>query len=246
MKPAKLDLPTIWRGCDWGPVILKWKDQNGQPINLSGWQPKAQSLNVDLQPVITDTAQGITQMALSRVDTANLRMGTENWDWIWERIAGQYRFPPFLAGRVIIKEPLTSTNGQHPIGPPPPNDNFADATEIQGENGNIEGTNVNATRETGEAPGEASVWYRWTPNRDKQAILQIGTNWLTIQVFRLIVQEPDTPIILDSLEFVAASSGDPSKVAFIAHVSTTYYIRLFKATRNSDFNLNWSMTALPP
>lgn len=48
----------------------------------------------------------------------------------------------------------------------PPNDNFADATSINGNSGSVNGTNVNATREAGEpnhadANGGVSVWYQW-------------------------------------------------------------------------------------
>jgi hypothetical protein len=119
MKPGPLDLPTIWRGCDWGPVTLKWKDKNGQPINLSGWYPVAQSLKINLNPTITDVGQGETQLALSRVQTSKLRLGVENWDWIWQRIQGQYRFPPFLAGKVAIKDPVSPTLGDAPPFIPP-------------------------------------------------------------------------------------------------------------------------------
>ena len=114
MKPGKLDLPTIWRGCDWGPVILKWKNANGDPINLSGWRAKAQSLNVDLNASITNVGLGYTQLLLTKAQTLDLKLGTENWDWIFERIQGQYRYPPFLSGKVSIKEPVTGVNGDTP------------------------------------------------------------------------------------------------------------------------------------
>jgi hypothetical protein len=119
MKPGKLDLPTIWRGCDWGPVILKWKDANGQPINLTGWQCRAQSLNIFLGAVITDRAGGVTTMALDKGETALFKLGVEKWDWIWEHLgSGQvdYRYPPFLSGNVEIRDPVTSTNGDSPQG----------------------------------------------------------------------------------------------------------------------------------
>jgi hypothetical protein len=116
MKPATLDLPTIWRGCDWGPVTLKWKDANGQPINLAGWQCRAQSLNIFLGAVITDRAHGVTTLSLSKGETALFKLGTEKWDWIWERTNGSYRFPPFLSGKVQIKDPVTAT-GTDPGSP---------------------------------------------------------------------------------------------------------------------------------
>src|ERR1044072_1706595 len=49
---------------------------------------------------------------------------------------------------------------------PPPNDNFANAQPILGRSGIILGSNIDATKETGEAnhanvSGGASVWYKW-------------------------------------------------------------------------------------
>lgn len=117
MKPGKLDLPTIWRGCDWGPVVLKWKDVNGDPANLSGWQIVAQSLNIDLNPSITDVESGETHLSLTKDDTAELKLGVESWDWIWQD--ENYRYPPFLAGKVEVKEPVSGTNGSS--APIPPN-----------------------------------------------------------------------------------------------------------------------------
>jgi hypothetical protein len=115
MKPAKLDLPTIWRGCDWGPVTLKWKDADGLPIDLTGWQCRAQSLNIFLGAAITDITGGVTTMTLSKEETALFNLGVESWDWIWEHFDSgglvDYRYPPFLSGKVAIKESQTGTNG---------------------------------------------------------------------------------------------------------------------------------------
>ena len=122
MKPGKVDLPTIWRGCDWGPVTLKWKDQNGDPASLYGWQAVAQSLNIDLNPSITDVLGGETTLSLTKAQTAGLKLGREGWDWIWQRPGDQYRFPPFLAGLVEVKEPLSGVNGSQIFLPPPPPD----------------------------------------------------------------------------------------------------------------------------
>jgi hypothetical protein len=121
MKPGKLDLPPIWRGCDWGPVTLKWKDQNGDPIDVRQWQAVAQSLNINLNPSMPDGENGVTQLALTRAQTASLKLGVESWDWIWQRPLGTYRYPPFLSGSVEIKEPVSGTNGSAPpVLPPDP------------------------------------------------------------------------------------------------------------------------------
>lgn len=116
MQPGPLNLPTIWRGSDWGPVILKWKDQNGNPINLNGWTPRAHSLNIDLNPQIVDPGNGVTTLSLTAAQTSDAILGVESWDWIWERIGPpSYRFPPFLSGKVPIKQPQTNgVNGGQP------------------------------------------------------------------------------------------------------------------------------------
>jgi hypothetical protein len=122
MKPGKLDLPTIWRGCDWGPVTFKWKDANGVALNVSQFRPVAKSLNIDLNPTVTDPAGGVVTLSLTRDETANLRLGTESWDWIWEhnRTPTDYRFPPFLAGQVAIRQPTSKFNGGNGRNPIPP------------------------------------------------------------------------------------------------------------------------------
>jgi hypothetical protein len=241
MKPAKFDLPTIWRGCDWGPVTLKWKDKNGAPINLSGWQPKAQSLNINLNAVIMDALGGITQISLDRVQTANLRLGVEGWDWLWERTALPYRFPPFLAGKVPIKEPLSGTNGSHGVPPPgvaPPNDAFSSAITISGDVGSIDGTTVGATREPGEPPGDSSVWYNWTPQRAWTALAsleRVSARLLNLEVY--------TGSSVGALTLVA-SSNDPMGATWNVLLGTIYRIRVYKNTRTIPFTLDWSLT--PP
>lgn len=237
MKPAKLDLPTIWRGCDWGPVTMKWKDQDGHPINLAGFQPKASSLNVDLHPRITDAAGGVTEMMLDRNETSSMKLGVESWDWIWEAVTGDYRFPPFLAGKLPIMEPQTPTRSI-PIGPPPSNDLFANATLLDGDDGSIAGSVVNATREAGEPAGDSSVWYNWTPKVGRTLSMSIAGDWLNIYVY--------TGSSVNALTLVAASSGNPSTVSWITDdpMEVLYRIRVFKRTRTSAFNLVWN-TSLP-
>lgn len=120
MKPAKLDLPTIWRGCDWGPITFKWKDQNGNPINLVPYSAIVQSLNINLNPTKTNAAQGVTTLSLTREQTLHLKLGVENWDWMWQTgTAGAgMRYPPFLSGKVTIKEPVGVVFGDPGPGSP--------------------------------------------------------------------------------------------------------------------------------
>jgi Fibronectin type III domain len=64
-------------------------------------------------------------------------------------------------------QPTSPVTPRVPSGPPPANDNFANAKAISGASGSVASTNVGATVEPGEPTiqdqaGGASVWYRWT------------------------------------------------------------------------------------
>src|SRR4029079_3354462 len=67
----------------------------------------------------------------------------------------------------------------------PANDNFANAITLQGDAGTLTGSNVNATRETGEPIhvgllGDKSVWYSWTATLNGQITIDtIGSNFDT-------------------------------------------------------------------
>jgi hypothetical protein len=61
-------------------------------------------------------------------------------------------------------------------GPPPPNDAFADAAKIAGRSGRVRGSNIFASRETGEpryGRSHTSVWYRWRAPR--AGVLRLST-----------------------------------------------------------------------
>lgn len=75
-----------------------------------------------------------------------------------------------------------------PTPTPPPNDNFASAQVISGCSGSVNGTNVGATKESGEpnhSPdgrgGIHSVWYRWqAPATASVNITTAGSNYDTV------------------------------------------------------------------
>jgi hypothetical protein len=114
-----------------------------------------------------------------------------------------------------------------------PNDAFASAILLTGANGLVTGTNVNATRETGEPNGENTVWYMWTAPNNGETHFRIGMDWLKIDVF--------TGTAINALTRVATSSGSPSAVTWTAVQGTTYRLRLYKNTRTSAFTLGWSL-----
>jgi hypothetical protein len=58
---------------------------------------------------------------------------------------------------------------------PPPNDNFADATEITGLPAEATGSNVDATREPDEpVAGNGSIWFKWTAPTDGGVTVVLG------------------------------------------------------------------------
>lgn len=109
MKPGRVDLPPIWRGSDYLPIVFRWKDGNGNPFNLTGWLPFAQSTNINFNPVITDPVNGVTQFSLSSAQTGATRLGIESWDWIWlqANVTPNITYPPILSGKVEIKDPTS-------------------------------------------------------------------------------------------------------------------------------------------
>jgi hypothetical protein len=57
----------------------------------------------------------------------------------------------------------------------PPNDNFANATEITGLPAEATGSTVDATREPDEpVPGQGSIWFKWTAPTDGGATVVLG------------------------------------------------------------------------
>jgi hypothetical protein len=64
------------------------------------------------------------------------------------------------------------------VAAPPANDNFANARVISGDTGQFNGTNQEATVESGEPPhfvsgAAASVWYRWTAPRNGEMVFKL-------------------------------------------------------------------------
>src|SRR6267378_7953283 len=68
----------------------------------------------------------------------------------------------------------------------PSNDAFANGQSLSGSTGSVTGSNVGATKETGEPnhagdPGGHSVWYRWTASASTPVTIDtIGSNFDTL------------------------------------------------------------------
>ena len=118
MKPGRYDLPIIWRGSNYFGGNFTWLNANGEPVNLDGWIPRARSLNIDFSPQITDLAGAVTTITFTKDQTANLKLGIEWWDWVWERTGGganAIRTVPFLRGIVEVRDPATTTGSEQPF-----------------------------------------------------------------------------------------------------------------------------------
>jgi Bacterial pre-peptidase C-terminal domain len=130
---------------------------------------------------------------------------------------------------------------------PPANDLFANAQIVFGSSGTATGSNVGATKESGEPnhggnAGGASIWYRWTaPATGTATIDTSGSSFDTL----LAVY---TGSAVNALTTIASNDDAPgvqtSKVAFPAASGTTYQIAVdgYNAKTGSA-TLNWSQTA---
>jgi len=109
MIPAPLELPPIYRGCDWPAIILVWEDQDGDPIDITNFTPYCQTVNgVDLNPAKTDAPNGATTLSMDKEQTATLKLGKFDWDWIWKETGDNgTKYPPFLYGSILVLEPKT-------------------------------------------------------------------------------------------------------------------------------------------
>gem|GEM_PF-3577643 len=139
----------------------------------------------------------------------------------------------------------------------PANDNFVNAQAISGNSGKVTGTNVNATKETGEPShspdnnaGGASVWYRWTaPANGKVTFTTAGSNFDTV----LAVY---TGSSVGALTRVGTANDDVSSTVHTSSVTisvaggTVYRIAVdgYKEpiVDMGSVVLNWTFTATAP
>ena len=123
----------------------------------------------------------------------------------------------------------TGSTGTYSISlsaPPAANDQFADAQNLGGSSTLVEGTNVGASKETGEPnhagnAGGASVWYRWSPSTSGQVTIHTGLSSFDTL---LAVYTGST---VSSLTLVASNDDDgglQSRVIFNAIAGMTYLI----------------------
>jgi hypothetical protein len=126
----------------------------------------------------------------------------------------------------------------------PANDDFADAVELTGDTGSVDGTNVGASREAGEPEYLGnSVWYRWTaPSNGWATFETCGVDFDSVlTVF--------TGSQLADLREIAWSDdcGYSSRATFEVTAGVTYSIALFGYDgAEGEFQLAWNRNAPPP
>ncbi len=138
--------------------------------------------------------------------------------------------------------------------PPPPNDLFANAQSISGNDGSVSGSTVGAGWEYDEPyhagnPGGASIWYSWTaPQTGFVTADTVGSDFDTT----LAVYEGDT---LYGLQHRASDDdsggGTASRASWQAIAGHTYRIAVDGYSRagvvpTGTVKLTWSTGGLPP
>ncbi|MCM3872695.1 MAG: hypothetical protein ND895_18595 [Pyrinomonadaceae bacterium] len=142
-----------------------------------------------------------------------------------------------------------------PTPSPPPNDNLANAQSIFGCSGTVAGTNVAATRETGEpnhSPdgfgGTHSVWYQWqSPSNSTVTITTAGSNYDTVLGVYTGTAVGSLTLIARNDDVVSGTVS--SRVVFPSNAGTIYRIAVDGYDNNDDggdigsITLNWSATS---
>jgi hypothetical protein len=127
----------------------------------------------------------------------------------------------------------------------PLNDDFADAQELPGRVGIVDGATVDATKEAGEPdhagdPGGSSIWYRWAaPASGRVTFSTFGSDFDTLLAAY-------TGSAVDALTEVASNddaNGFPtSEISFNAVHGTTYSIAIDGAGGDSGTSeLSWDL-----
>lgn len=136
----------------------------------------------------------------------------------------------------------------------PASDNFANRLALTGSALTVTGTNVNATKETGEPyhggnAGGKSVWYSW--NAPSAGVVTIDTHGSNFDTLLGVY----TGTSVSALTSIASNDDDPaggvttSKVTFSATAGTTYQIAVDGyggASGTITLNLNFATGALQP
>ena len=152
-----------------------------------------------------------------------------------------------LAGRSVTidlsaGERTTCTFVEVPA--PPANDPFANAQAITGASGTTTGTNLNATKETGEpnhfSAGGKSIWYVWTAPRT--GTLTVNTNGSNYDTLLAAYTGSAVNALTSRASDDDAGDGLQSLISFPVTAGTTYRIAVdgYNAA-SGNVTLNWNL-----
>jgi len=145
-----------------------------------------------------------------------------------------------------------------PTPPPPPsNDNFANAGVIVGCSGSVSGTNLNATKETGEpnhSPdghgGTHSVWYQWqSPSSGTVTFTTAGSSYDTVlavytgtsvDALTEIKKNDDIPDVPGQPHQVTSSVTFPASAGAVYRIAVDGYDNGGSGGDMGPLKLNWT------
>ena len=132
------------------------------------------------------------------------------------------------------------------LGTAPANDLFSNAISISGRSGNTTGSNVGASRETGEpGSGDPSVWWHWqAPSSGEVSIDTVGSSFdTTLGVYTGTRVSALTRLAENN---DASGLGRQSRVTLNVTAGTTYRLRVagFNGATGSIV-LNWNLGTAP-
>jgi hypothetical protein len=125
-----------------------------------------------------------------------------------------------------------------------PNDNFSGAITISGTTGSTSGSNVGATRETGEPEvgGDNTVWWKWTaPSSGTVTIDTVGSDYDT---YLAVYTGNEVSRLTTMMNNDDSGGGLTSQVSFGVVSGVTYYISVagFSGSSTGTIRLNWQLS----
>ncbi|MBM3837674.1 MAG: hypothetical protein FJ398_06875 [Verrucomicrobia bacterium] len=126
----------------------------------------------------------------------------------------------------------TSANATLTVNPViggPANDNFINRIKLTGASVSVEGSNVNATKETAEPnhaskPGGKSVWWSWTAPQDGTVIVSTAGSSIDTLLAVYTGSSPANLMLVKSNDDDEVNGGSTSLLTFLAQAGTEYQI----------------------
>jgi hypothetical protein len=148
-------------------------------------------------------------------------------------------------------------NWNQASGSAPANDNFVNAQTVTGSCGQVNGTNLNATKEPGEPdhagnPGGASVWYSWTAPATGDATVTTEGSSFDTELAVYTGSSVSSLTLIASNDDVNYPADATSAVTFGAVAGTTYRIAVdgyygpSHGLHTGSIVLNWCQNTPPP